>query len=187
MIYRIFIFSALLLSISCSSDDDTSIPNQEEEITTLTYTLVYKSDTVEFISNDTDGEGGNDAIITIKGTLKSNTTYNGIVKVENTMDTLSIIDITEEVQEEADEHQFFYQENINDLTISYNNDDVDENGNPIGIKTILTTGNAGSGSLTITLIHQPNKTAEGIQINNMDNVGGSTDVQATFNVEINDR
>ena len=188
IILILFIFSALLLSISCSSDDDTPIPNEGEVITKLTYTLISQSDAldiVEFTYEDSDGEGGNPATIKDGSTLKSSTTYNGTVKVENTMDTLSIIDITEEVLKEAEDHQFFYQEDEDNLTISYN--DEDENGKSIGIKTILKTGSSGSGSLTITLIHKPNKEAEGIQINNMNNVGGSTDVQARFNLVISDR
>ena len=189
MFFQHCFFSAYPACLTTICFFKPSLPNEEEEITTLTYTLVSESDStdiVEFISNDIDGEGGNDATIT-NDTLKSNTVYEGMVKVENVRPGMPTENITEEVQEEADEHQFFYISRVSGLSISYVDDDVDENGNPVGIKTTLTTGSARQGTLSIILRHQLNKTAEGIRIDTPNNVGGETDIQATFNVVINDQ
>jgi hypothetical protein len=59
--------------------------------------------------------------------------------------------------------------------------DVDGNDNPLGIETSVTTGEAGSGTLTIVLKHEPTKPNDG----SSSSAGGSTDVEITFDVPIN--
>ena len=191
MISRIFIFSAFIFfGLSCSSDDDAQPvpPNEEEVITKLTYTLISQSEAteiVEFSFEDRDGEGGNPATI-INAVLKPSTTYSGTVTVENTIDPLSVIDITEEVEEEAEDHQFFYTTTAIQVEISYDseNDVVDQNNNPVGIRTILRTGLDTNGSLRVILRHQPDKTAEGLRIDNPDMAGGESDIDVTFSVVV---
>ncbi|MEZ7887763.1 MAG: type 1 periplasmic binding fold superfamily protein, partial [Flavobacteriales bacterium] len=60
----------------------------------------------------------------------------------------------------------------------------DEEGNPIGLSTVLTTGEMGSGTITVTLRHEPNKDAAGVSSGDIANAGGETDIEVTFNVEI---
>jgi hypothetical protein len=95
-------------------------------------------------------------------------------------------DITLEVAEEELEHQFFYETlfptELSDVNIAYN--DLDEEGNPIGLSTVLTTGEMGSGTITVTLRHEPNKDAAGVSSGDIANAGGETDIEVTFNVEI---
>lgn len=86
--------------------------------------------------------------------------------------------ITTEVVEEADEHEVFYLSSITDTTIS--KDDVDANGNPLGVQTTLQTGAVGSGTLTVVLRHEPLKPNDG----SLSNAGGETDVQVVFNLQI---
>ena len=57
---------------------------------------------------------------------------------------------------------------------------TDEDGNPVGIETTLTTGNAGSGTLTIILKHEPTKPNDGTAAG----AGGSTDVEVTFPITV---
>ena len=61
---------------------------------------------------------------------------------------------------------------------------LDTQGNPIGLQIILSTGVASSGSLTVTLRHEPNKSAEGVSDGDITNAGGETDITTTFNVSI---
>ena len=72
-------------------------------------------------------------------------------------------DITEEVEEEALEHQVFYNATNGIGTISYN--DEDSEGNPIGLSFIfqsMTTNDPINGTITITLRHEPNKDGDGV-------------------------
>ncbi|MFB0942128.1 MAG: type 1 periplasmic binding fold superfamily protein, partial [Patiriisocius sp.] len=92
-------------------------------------------------------------------------------------------DITQEVIEEADEHQVFYTISEG-LNIQTTYEDQDSQGNPLGLQITLTTGAASEGSLTVTLRHEPNKSAEGVSDGDITNAGGETDITTTFNVSI---
>ena len=179
------LFIAVTAFVSCNNDDDDLPPpvNEEEVITTLTATLtpVGGGDVVTLQSQDLDGEGPNAPVITVSGNFAANTTYTGTVQVLNELENPAE-DITTEVAEENDEHQFFYTSNNNLVTIDYT--DMDGNGNPVGIQFTLTTTNAGNGTLTITLRHEPNKTAAGVMAGDITNAGGETDVAATFNIAV---
>ena len=113
----------------------------------------------------------------VSGSFSENTQYQGAVRFLNETETPAE-EITDEVIEEADEHQVFYtiSEGLN-ITTTYL--DFDSNGNPLGINITLETGEASSGSLTITLRHEPVKPNDGL-----DSAGGETDVTTTFDVSI---
>lgn len=91
-------------------------------------------------------------------------------------------DITEEIEEEDDEHQFFFTSSVGGWSVSY--DDADGEGNPVGLATKLTTTGAGSGSLTVILRHEPDKSASGVAGGSITNAGGETDIEVTFDVEV---
>ncbi len=61
---------------------------------------------------------------------------------------------------------------------------MDVNGNPIGISTIVTTNGASTGTITVTLRHEPNKDASGVSTGDITNAGGETDIEVIFNVEV---
>ncbi|MDC0177194.1 type 1 periplasmic binding fold superfamily protein [Polaribacter sp.] len=172
-------FIATLTFSACSDDDheDDDHDHEEELITTVTYTLTKGNDAVTLVSTDLDGLGGNDATFNISGPLTANTTYTGVIKLENATEDPAE-NITEEVEEEGDEHEFFYSSTVSGITI--NKTDTDTEGNPIGIETTLTTGAAGTGTLTIILKHEPTKPND----NTSTNAGGSTDVEVTFSVTV---
>ncbi|MEP2236920.1 MAG: type 1 periplasmic binding fold superfamily protein [Maribacter sp.] len=162
---------------SCSSDDDTpEIVNEEEIITTMTVTLTSADGTAILQSQDLDGDGPNAPVITADN-LTANTTYSGSIELLNETETPAE-DITEEVAEESDEHQFIFglSGSITDVTYS----DEDEDGNPIGLEFELTTGDAGSGTVTITLRHEPTKPNDGT----LADAGGETDIAQTFTVVV---
>lgn len=182
MKWNYFLFALLTISfISCDPDDPDDV-NEEELITTVTYTLSPTSGGSDVVLSfqDLDGDGGNDAII-VGGTLNSNTTYNGSLTLLNESED-PVEDITEEVQEEDDEHQFFFQVDNLDMAVQY--EDMDGDGNPVGLLTTVTTRSAGSGTLTVILKHEPVKDAQGVSSGDISNAGGETDISVTFPVTV---
>jgi hypothetical protein len=174
----------LILSILflASCEKDPVIPNEEELITTLNFELIPIGGgaTVSFTFQDLDGDGG-DAPIISGGILSANESYVGTLvllnETENPADNISL-----EVEEEGEEHQFFFQSTLSDVSVAYNDQDV--NGNPIGLSSTLTTANVGTGSLTITLRHEPNKFASGVSNGALSNAGGETDIEVTFPFDV---
>lgn len=169
-----------LFFTSCSSDDDAPIPvNEEEVITTLTVTLTPTGGgtAITLQSRDLDGDGPDAPVITVSGNLAASTTYNGTVVLLNETETPAE-NITTEVEEEDEEHQFFYTSggSLNVTTANFN---MDGNGNVLGTTFDVTTGAASTGSYTVTLRHEPTKPNTGLA-----DAGGETDISATFQVTV---
>ncbi len=176
----LFAFATIFLLTSCDPDEPM-IDNEEELITTLNYSLTSSNGDVIILSFvDPDGDGGNAPLIT-GGTLDANETYTGQLQLLNESVSPSE-SITEEIEEEDDEHQFFFDSDIAGLSVSYNDQDGD--GNPLGLRNTVTTGAAGSGTLTVTLRHEPNKTAEGVADGDITNAGGETDIEVSFPIDV---
>lgn len=185
MTYSKAFFIALLgltIFFTACKDDDPVIPHEEEVITTLKYTLTPTrgGTPVEFSFQDLDGDGGNDPVIT-GGSLSANQSYTGSIELLNELESPAE-DITEEIEEEDEEHQFFFQTDIAGLAIDYADQDAD--GTPLGLNSTLTTTNAGTGTVTIILRHEPNKTAAGVSDGDITNAGGETDIEVTFDVDV---
>jgi hypothetical protein len=176
---------ALCISIFLSNCDkkDPEIPNEEELITTMKYTLtpLTGGNTVIFSFKDLDGDGGSVPVITT-GSLTPNTSYAGSIELLNEL-SQPVTDVSEEVYEEGTEHQFFFRA-TGGLAVSIQYDDTDTDGKPLGLKTKLTTAAVSTGSLTITLRHEPDKAAQGVANGDITNAGGETDIEVTFNVQI---
>ena len=181
-IFPIILAAALLTACEDDAPDDPHIPHEAEMITTLTYTLipVNEGDTVVFSFRDLDGDGGMPPTIS-GGTMQKNATYRGELELLNELENPPE-NITEEIEEEAPDHQVFFQSSLDGLMIAY--DDADEQGNPIGLATIVTTGEAESGSLTIVLRHEPDKSAPGVAEGDSTHAGGETDIEVTFQVDV---
>ena len=179
------VFLLLLSSIilfSCSDDDPAPV-NEEEVITTLTVVLTATGQNdVTLQSVDLDGDGPNAPVITVTGgSLAANTTYTGSITLLNETET-PVEDITEEIEEEDEEHQFFFEVTGSLTGTTYN--DQDSNGNPIGLSFNLTTGATGPGTILITLRHELNKTATGVPGGDITNAGGDTDIAQSFDVSV---
>ena len=178
------LLASTLIFASCSDDDDnTPDPvNEEEVITTLIVSLEMingesGSDTVVMQYQDLDGDGPDAATVTVSGSLNANTVYDGSIVLLNETE-MPAENITIEVEEEDDEHQFFYTVGSGlDVATEYANFDGD--GNPLGTMFVLNVGSASSGGLTFTLRHEPNKPNTGLE-----NAGGSTDIEVTFDVTV---
>jgi len=175
----ILALATIFVFTSCGKDDpDPIIP--QEVITTLIYTLNSGSDTYEFRFSDPDGDGEMSPTLTAEN-LPANTTFTGTIQLLNeTIDPVE--DVTLEVSELDLEHQFFYSTTVNGTVITYN--DQDSDGNPVGILTGVTTGDAGNGELSIVLRHEPAKDAEGVSGGDITNAGGESDIEVTFDLNV---
>ena len=189
--YSILALVALINLNSCSSDDDSTpeIINEEEVITTVEVVLTPTTgDAVTLKSIDLDGDGPNAPVLSVSGPLQVGMLYNGVVTLKN--ETVSPVEvINEEIEEEADEHQFFYRITGGlDATVTYTdseNDYLSNNStNPVGLQFSLQANTASSGGLTVTLIHEPAKDAAGVVNGDITNAAGETDVEQTFNLSI---
>ncbi len=172
--------TAGLLITACSSDDNNPEPvNEEEVITTMTITLTPDGGgtAITLQTRDLDSDGPNPPTITVSGNLAAGVTYDGSIELLNETETPAE-DVTEEVEREDDEHQFFYTVGTGlNVTTAYGNFDGD--GNPLGTEFTLTAGTASTGTLTFTLRHEPTKPNTGLS-----DAGGETDIAATFPITI---
>ncbi len=182
-ILKISLFISIfgILFFSCKKKDDPQPENQLEGINkiALTFAPVGGGNTVVFSITDADGPGGN-APVSVVPVLVKNKTYNVTVKVFSIAGGVET-DETQEISDEGTAHQFFY-ETSNGLAAAFTYTDRDADGKPIGLATTCNSGvNASTGTLKITLKHELNKSASGISISSFANVGGDTDIEATFN------
>lgn len=180
----ISLFLVTLFITSCSTEDPV-IPNEEEVITTLKYQLISadKKDTANFVFKGLHGDNAEKPKTTID-TLKKDTEYTGSLTLLNEQES-PVENITLEIEEEKDEHQFFFSldSDVSDLVdIQYS--DKDASGKPVGLKTTLTTKGAGAGKLKITLRHKPDKNAADVSKGDITNAGGETDIEVIYEVYI---
>ncbi|MEY8019581.1 type 1 periplasmic binding fold superfamily protein [Muriicola sp. SD30] len=167
------------LFTSCSDNDNPIPVNEEEIITTITVTLVPNGggDTITLQSRDLDGDGPDAPVVTVSGNFVANTVYGGAIVILNETESPAE-NITDEVEAEDEEHQFFYTVSGGlDATTDYAN--FDDDGNPLGTLFTLSTGAASTGTLGFTLRHEPTKPNTGLA-----DAGGETDLAVTFSVTI---
>jgi len=188
--YYLMMFCLIAVISSCEGEEPMEM---EEEITriTLTFTPDNGEDPVTAIWFDADGEGsGAPTIDDIE--LEEDVTYDLDIVLANTLGTVDE-DITSEIKSEGDEHMFFFSfsdgffsnpigdgnRDNRDDPINYN--DVDSNGEPLGLLTTWTSGEHSEtpGVFNIVLKHQPElKTATS------DATVGGTDVDISFPLHI---
>lgn len=176
----------LLLAASaitgCKKDDETPATpapvNENEVLTTLRITFVDQGSgpvkVWEF--RDVDGDGGAPPTITAD-TLLANAAYHASLLLLN--ESVSPVDTaSHEVWDENTLHQFFYQ--VNGANIVFTYADADDNGHPVGLTTDVSTTDPSTGTVKVTLRHEPDKGAPGVAAGNITNAGGSTDLEVTF-------
>ena len=181
-IFKYALLASTLIFASCSDDDDnTPDPvNEEEVITTMEITLTSGGSVITLQTQDLDGDGPNAPVLTVSGNLAAGTTYDGVIRFLNELESPSSpeYNITAEVEEEDLDHQVFFTVGSGlDVTTEYSNND--SAGNPLGTQFKLTAGSASSGNLTFTLVHEPTKPNTGLA-----SAGGETDIDATFSITI---
>ncbi len=178
---------ASVLLYSCSDDDDNPAQINEEELTTtMTITLTAGNDIVTLRSRDLDGpDGPNAPVLTVSGPLTANTTYAGSIGLLNETETPAEDVREEDIEVEADEHQFFFEVGSGlNVTTEYADTEADYpplmGTNPVGLEFTLTTTDASTGSFSVTLRHQLKKPNDGT----LADAGGSTDIAESFDIDI---
>jgi len=174
------LLSCSLIFTGCGDDDDA--PEEENEVEVITdLTLVFtnkadKGDVVKASAKDPDGIGSEKLKLVDGGTinLTSGVTYTLTFEILNKLDPDDVEDIAEEIEEEDDEHQIFFEftddaftsptgdGNIDTASDPINYEDKDDDDNPVGLETTWTAGSARSeGKFRVKLQHQPDiKTAD---------------------------
>ncbi|MDA0898810.1 MAG: type 1 periplasmic binding fold superfamily protein [Bacteroidetes bacterium] len=161
---------------SCDPVEPTD-PNEEELITTVSVELIGPNSTAVLSYVDLDGDGGAAPVFSVDS-LDANTVYSGSITLLNESETPAE-DITAEIFDEADDHQFFFTTNGG---TNYSYTDQDNNGYPVGLTFELTTGDPGTEEFTFILRHLPAKDADGVIDGDITNAGGETDIEVVFDV-----
>lgn len=195
----IFVLGSLLLLSSCKEDD----PKKEDvpELITQVVLTFSKADgaaePIVVTATDPDGDGVLPVTIDDDIKLASNTAYALTIQLHNTLaePTDDAYNITAEVEEEGDEHMFFFGWTNNVFTdpagdgnvdaradaVNYDgaSNSVDENNLPLGLTTMWTTAATGTGTFRLILKHQPDLKSE-----TSNSSTGETDLDVTFGIEI---
>ena len=183
LILNTLLGASFLCLTACDREKDLFIHvDPEEPISSLVYTLTPELGGPEVVLSwiDDDGPFGDDPVIT-GGNLIANQVYMGSLKLS--LGTGDFPDnLTEEILEEADEHQFFFSSTLSDVQITYRDQDPD--GNPIGIQNGLSTGASGNGTITITLLHLPDKYGKDVSDGVIANAGGDIDLEVVLPISI---
>ena len=172
--YKTLYLLLSLLIISCSKEDPEPI-NEEELITTVQLTLKSPGITDQIVRWQ---EGSNNSDII---SLAANTQYEVEIIFLDESDPSDIEDITEEVKEEADEHQVFYEFSQLNIGLEQSSSDtLDSNQNPVYINSLWNTSEVGSGTVRVYLIHEPVTKSSSTR----DGFAGETDVTVDFPIII---
>lgn len=169
---------AMVLLSACKKDEP--IPQEDNEnLTTVSLKFTENGVTKTFSFKDLDGTGGNAPTID-KISLEANKTYTLAVAILD--ETKSPVEnITEEIEEQKDEHLFEYISNPTSL-LTFSGKDKDSRGYDVGLTATVKTSAAGTGKLQVVLHHQP--LVNGTPIKNGSFTVGSTDFDGTFDVEV---
>lgn len=179
----------------CNNDDPVKqdVPEFISSVE-LIFTPVGGGTVVTATATDPDGLGSGN--ITVDGSinLTKNVTYTLTFEILNNLaaPTDAEYNISAEIEEEGDEHQFFFSwtnnvftnptgngniANRNDV-VNYNDEDV--NGLPIGLSTSWTAKDvASSGKFTVLLKHQPE-----LKSNTTTSSDGETDIDLIFDITV---
>lgn len=182
---KLFSISMLVLAlfVSCSDDDDAPVAViPQEVITNVSVTFTNANDAADVVTlTAVSADGIVDPTLNIPGAFTTGATYNATLSITDEVNNENIL---EEVVEEKDDHFFVYAVNNSSLftVVRADNDEVRTDGEKLGLNTTWTAGTAGSGTLTVQLIHEPT-------LVNDDNgfgsaTGGEFDVNNTWNIVI---
>jgi hypothetical protein len=196
------LFMSSLFLISGCDNEDPDPENVPELITkvNLKFTPSAGGSVVTVTATDPDGEGVQDIKVDGPINLLKGVQYTLSVELLNGLYKPGEegYDITEEVEEEGDEHQLFYsfsdgvfsspsgtgniKDNASSVVGTINYLDTDSNGRPLGLSTSWTTANlAASGkSFRVVLKHQPD-----VKSNTSTSMDGQTDLDITFVLNVN--
>ena len=169
-----FLLFSSILFFSCEKEAPELVEEQEL-ITTVTLEFLAEGELSQTLRWQMDNVNPETA------TLKVNTPYTVRVAFLDESDPGDIEDITQEVQEEADVHQVFFE--FSDLNIDFSSgasDVRDSQNNPLYLQSIWNATATGTGTVRVYLIHEPtSKTST-----SRSGFGGDTDVAVDFPIRI---
>jgi hypothetical protein len=174
--------SVIALAVSSCKKDDNDVtnptnPNEEELITTMQVILTDSANTTNswtFVYEDLDGDGGNLPVADTIHLEQNKTYYARIVLLDKTKTPVDTI--SNEVEEEQDDHLFVFEPH--NPTLSVEITDKDHHNLPIGLESIWKTfSSPDNAHIHIRLKHQPG-------IKTGDPNLGETDIEAEFGVVI---
>lgn len=180
---KIPLAAAMIAAILFSCKKETPENNDEEVITTVAIKLtpVNGGNSLTFAYEDLDGPGGNNPVIQ-PITLQANTAYTASLlllnKTVNPADTIS-----NEILAEADAHRFYFEPAASG-NLSVTGLDNDTDGVPLGLNSIWNAGNAGTGTMKITLRHYPGNPPNKEISDPVNSTKSSTDIEVTFNTTV---
>lgn len=167
---------------SCKKDkisvENPPYENPEELITTVTLTFIDSANTLNRSSatfKDTDGAGGNAPSVFDTIRLMPDRLYLTSILLLNESNPGRVDTISNEVLEEADEHQFFFHVSGTAIKIDYR--DKDKNNLPLGLSTAWKTTSTGKGTCRLILKHQSD-------VKNGTESPGETDVELIFQTRV---
>ena len=185
---------AVTWDVTVNDDADAPACENEEEIITdvvLTFTPMNGGDVVTARAQDPDGEGVLPLEVIDDIELLESTEYVLTLSLTNEIEGE---DITEEIEEEDDEHMFFFEftdglmqspagdGNADNREDEVNYQDFDDNSLPVGLETgwtTICTEEDLSGTFRIVLKHQPGVKSATSTIDD-----GSTDVDLTWTLNV---
>ncbi len=189
----VFALTSLVFITGCDTDDPIK-EDVPELITkaTLTFSAAGEQPIVA-TATDPDGEGVQDLEVDGPINLNANKSYLLTITLINGLANPSdpAYDVTAEVEEEGDEHMFFFSwtnnvfndpagnGNMDNRSDDVNYEDEDANGLPLGLETFWTTAGASSGNVRVVLKHQPEQKSA-----TSDSNAGETDMDVTFPIAI---
>jgi len=196
LLFMAFTIASVTFLSGCDNDD----PKKEdtpELITkvTLTFTPVGGGAAVTATATDPDDEGVQDISVDGPINLDGEQAYTLSVEIINELAEPSDpeYDITAEVEEEGDEHMFFFgwtnnvfsdpagNGNVDNRSDDVNYNDEDDDGLPVGLSTSWTTAAASAtGSFTIILKHQPD-----LKSATSTSADGESDIDLDFTINVN--
>lgn len=173
-----------LIITGCKKDKET-VPDPEEPVneievmTTFKLTFVDSANSTNIVTatfRDSDGDGGKAAVQFDSIKLAANKTYFTSVLILD--ETKSPADTTSnEVEEEANDHLFFYTPQGVNETITILDKDTHPTPLPVGLHTKWKTGGVSTGSTKIVLRHQPG-------VKDGTYAPGETDIEILFQTKI---
>lgn len=194
--YYFYLLLAGMLGFTACSDDE--VPPEEPELEVITdVSLVFTNnanaaDVVTARAQDPDGEGVQDLQVLDPINLTAGATYTLTFVITNALDPTDPEDVTEEIEDEDDEHQFFYSftdgaftsptgnGNVDTASDPLNYLDQDDDMNPVGLSTSWTAGAASTGgTFRVILKHQPD-----IKTSTTGSTDGDTDFDLSFVLNI---
>lgn len=176
--FALLLFVSALLFAGCRKKD-SGPENEGELITTinLKFTPAAGGATQTFTFRDVDGEGGAAPTSFDEIRLATATAYRLQIELLDESKTPAE-DISKEVEEEGDEHQFYFVPG-GGIALTINNLDTDANGLSLGLNSTWTTTTAGTGTVLVVLKHKPGIKAAGDLI-----TVGESDIELTWPIRV---